>query len=95
MDNGQKFTADCVKYVELKKQERKLKAELDALKKGILDMLSAAGVSEIARGKYVAKAYSSDMRTLQADKVEAIFGIKLTDDCFKVTPRTMLKVAEI
>ena len=95
MDKGQKFTSDCVKYVELKKQERKLMAELEALKGSIVGMMTEAGTNEIVRGKFCAKLSSSEVRTVQADKVEEIFGITLTPECFKVSPRQTLRVSEV
>ena len=95
MDNGQKFTSDCVKYVELKKQERKLKAEIEALKGSIVNLMAEAGTNELVRGKFCAKLVTSDYRTLQADKVEEIFGITLTPECYKNSPRQTLRVSEV
>ena len=93
--NGNEFTANAKKVVELTAEIERLNRELKEAKAKVTNCMAEAGVDEYERGAYRAIITPKSRRTLQADRVEALFNITLTDACYKKSEYTELRVRAI
>lgn len=84
------------RYSELKRQEGELKRQIEEIKPMLVDYIKGE-----LQGKPLewaglrATVSAKSRRTLVGESVERIFGVTLTDDCYKTTTYPELKVARI
>lgn len=84
------------RYAELKRQESEIKRKAEELKPVIVEYIKDNLKGEpLLWGGYRATVTDKSRKTLVGESVERIFGISLTDDCYRTTTFPELKVSRI